>query len=156
MTDNAATDADSSVEASGPDDMDRLKNLHQQFGWWSLLAFLFLGIILETMHALRVGWLLDVGNDSRRLMWRLAHAHGTLLALVNVVFSLTMERMTAPPLAASRCLLAGSILLPLGFFAGGLFIYDGDPGMGVFLVPPGAVLLAVAVWLTARSVSRRK
>ena len=34
----------------------------------------------------------------------------------------------------------------------GIYIYDGDPGLGILLVPLGAVLLLLAVLLTARSI----
>jgi hypothetical protein len=52
---------------------------------------------------------------------------------------------------AGNCLLGASVLLPGGFFLGGLFLYGGDPGLGVLLVPLGALLLLVAVLLTARA-----
>ena len=42
-------------------------------------------------------------------------------------------------------------MLPGGFFLGGLVIYAGDPGIGILLVPVGAVLLLAAVFLIARS-----
>jgi len=128
---------------------------HLQFGWWALLLFLILGIVLETLHAFKVGWYLDVGNEARRLTWRLAHAHGTFLGLVNVLFGLTLRLSSSwqgtSLLLASRSLIAATILIPGGFFLSGLWIYGGDPGLGVFLIPPGALLLALAVLLTARA-----
>lgn len=66
---------------------DSVRNL--RFGWWSLLVFLSLGGVLETLHGFKVGWYVDVGNETRRLMFTLAHAHGTLLALVNIAAGLT-------------------------------------------------------------------
>src|SRR5213076_1386111 len=60
-----------------------------RFGWWSLLIFLLFGGALETLHGFKIGWYLDVGNEMRRLMFTLAHAHGTLLALVNIAAGLT-------------------------------------------------------------------
>src|SRR6266568_6766082 len=60
-----------------------------RFGWWLLLIFLLFGGALETMHGFKIGWYLDVGNEVRRLMFTLAHAHGTLLALVNIAAGLT-------------------------------------------------------------------
>jgi hypothetical protein len=45
--------------------------------------------------------------------------------------------------------MAASLLLPGGFFLGGLVYYAGDPGPGVLLVPVGAVLLLTAVFLMA-------
>ena len=50
-----------------------------------------------------------------------------------------------------RELLGALVLLPLGFFLGGVFIYGGDPGIGVILVPPGALLLFISVLLIARA-----
>jgi hypothetical protein len=52
---------------------------------------------------------------------------------------------------ASRCLLGALVLMPAGFFLGGLFFYGGDPGIGVLLVPPGGLLLFLGVFLTARA-----
>jgi len=113
-----------------------------------------LGLVLEGMHGFKVGFYLDVANEARRLMWRLAHAHGTLLSLVNIAFALTVGVIRHWPgpsrLVASRCLRAGTLLVPGGFFLGGVVVYDGDPGLGVALVPVGAILLIVAVFLTAR------
>ena len=39
--------------------------------------------------------------------------------------------------------------MPAGFFLGGTIIYGGDPGLGIILLPIGAVLLLIAVLLTA-------
>jgi hypothetical protein len=131
---------------------------HLRFGWWSLLVFLTLGIALEALHGFKVGWYLDVDNETRRLMWRLAHAHGVLLALVNVAFALSLRALepdpAAPPLLASRCLLAAGVLLPGGFLLGGLVVWEGDPWVGVVLVPLGAVLLFCGVLSTARRAAR--
>jgi hypothetical protein len=129
--------------------------LHLRFGWWSLFVFAALGLVLETLHGFKVGFYLDVANDTRRLMWTLAHAHGVLLALVHIVFALNLAAV--PDLggrqrrAISRSLMAASLLVPGGFFAGGAVYYAGDPGIGVLLVPAGAVLLLAAVFLVARA-----
>jgi hypothetical protein len=37
--------------------------------------------------------------------------------------------------------------MPLGFFLGGLFHYEGDPGLGIFLAPPAALAILLAVAL---------
>ena len=114
-----------------------------RFGWWALLVFLSLGGALETLHGFKIRWYLDVDNEVRRLMFTLAHAHGTLLALVNIAAGLTarnVDRFSLRP-SVSFALLWAAILLPAGFFLGGIVIYDGDPGLGVWLVPIGAALL---------------
>jgi len=38
--------------------------------------------------------------------------------------------------------------MPSGFFLGGLFIYAGDPGLVILLVPVGGILLFAAALLT--------
>src|SRR5947209_20573076 len=100
-----------------------------RFGWWSLLIFLLFGGALETLHGFKIGWYVDVGNETRRLMFTLAHAHGTLLALVNIAAGLTarfVERFALRS-SVSLALIWAAILLPAGFFLGGVVIYDGYP-----------------------------
>ena len=86
-------------------------------------------------------------------MWTLAHAHGTLLGLLNLGFAATVRLRPGSDrrrqALASSCLLAASAALPLGFFLGGLVVYGGDPGIAVVLVPVGALLLLAAIGLTA-------
>jgi hypothetical protein len=131
---------------------------HLRFGWWSLFAWLALGVVLETLHGFKLGWYLDVDREMRRLMLTLAHAHGTLLALVNIAAGLTLRTVKGFELARapSLSLLWGSVLLPAGFFLGGLVIHDGDPGLGVLLVPVGALLVLYGVWSAARTLGRLK
>ena len=122
---------------------------HFKFGWWSLFVFVCLGITLEMMLAFRVGWYMDVDNDTRRLMLRLGHAHGTLLSLVNIAFATTLTRVTLSAtnrLWASRFLTAATLLIPGGFILGGLQIHNADPGLGIILLPAGAVLLLWHRW----------
>ncbi|MCA9604898.1 MAG: hypothetical protein KC619_04865 [Myxococcales bacterium] len=128
---------------------------HLRFGWWSLLFFLTLGVVLEAMHGFKIGWYLDVDNEVRRLMLTLAHAHGALLGLVHVAFAATVHIAGAKGWAtifASRGLVLASVLLPLGFLIGAFGISGGDPGVGIVLVPAGAVVLFGAVGLAAWSV----
>src|SRR3954451_9131055 len=99
----------------------RIARRHHVLGWWALLAFLSLGIALETLHGFKVGFYLDPAHRLRRLLWTLAHAHGTALALVHLAFALGLThfgRWTKRRLRlASFLLLDGLILLPAGFFA---------------------------------------
>ncbi len=140
--------------------VERLARKHLCFGWFALACFVCLGLTLEVMHAFKVGWYLNVHNETRRLMWTLAHAHGVLLSLVNVAFAVTIlhvqEMRDNRRRLASLSLLSASVLLPGGFFLGGLVIYAGDPGPGVVLLPVGGVLLFVAVVVTAVEVLRSR
>ena len=120
---------------------------HLRFGWCWLVPFLILGFSLEAFHGLKIRWYLE--DDMRRLMWTLGHTHGTLLSVLHICFALSLSRLFAKPArwlrVASACLVSASILMPGGFFLGGLFTYEGDPGLGVWLVPLGGLLLIVAV-----------
>ena len=119
---------------------------HLRFGWASIAVFVVLGAVLESLHAFKLPVYLDVGSETRRLMWTLAHAHGTLLGLVHVAFAATMAALgEALPRQAGRALSAASVLLPLGFFLGGVWTYGGDPGLGVLLAPVGALAAVFAV-----------
>jgi hypothetical protein len=127
---------------------------HLRVGWWSLLVFAILGLTLEALHGFKVRAYLDTSNETRRLMWTLAHAHGIGLALVHIVFGVMLR--AAPDSAprnvslTSTALVLASVLLPGGFFLGGVVFYAGDPGVGIALVPVGAAALLYAVFSIAR------
>ena len=128
---------------------------HLRIGWWWLLVFSTLGLLLESLHGFKVQAYLDVANETRRLMWRLAHAHGALMGVVHILFGLTVRAMGQPDASRLRttslAFITAGCLLPAGFFLGGVAFYSGDPGLGVLLVPVGAVALLAALFLTATS-----
>ena len=130
---------------------------HLRQGWWALFIFLALGLGLETLHGFKIGWYLDADADIRRLMFTLSHAHGTLLALVNIAVGLTIRCVEGFDLekSVSGALIWGSLVLPIGFLLGGLFIHDGAPGLGVFLVPIGGVMLLYGVGCAAKGLSKQ-
>lgn len=134
----------------------RYARFHVMIGWWFLLFFLSLGVVLEAMHGLKIGWYLS--EETRRMLWTLAHAHGTLLAIVHIIFGTTVATFpqwsTSSRLLASRSLLGAVMMIPGGFFLGGFFFVGGDPGLGILLLPAGALLLFLAVLFTARAVAR--
>ena len=140
------------------DDDIRIARRHVLFGWWSLAIFVGLGMTLEILHGFKIGWYMGVDAETRRLMWTLAHSHGTLLSVIQIVFGMTIPRLSATTKNmrtwASPCLLGASLLMPLGFFLGGLFFYSGDPGIGIFLVPPGGILLLLGVVLVSIDATR--
>lgn len=149
------TTLDPRAQPQPPDDgQERIARRQLTFGWYALLGFATLGIALEWLHAWKIDFYLDVGSEMRRSLWRLAHAHGTLLALVNVAFAVCISRFGSSKSrlleVASACLSSATLLLPLGFLLGGLSATPSDPGLGVLLVPPGALLLVAALWCTAR------
>src|SRR5262245_35977934 len=114
---------------SPPDALAALARRHLTFGWWLVLIFLTLGLGLETLHGFKVLFYLDLTNETRRLLWTLAHAHGTLFGLINLAFAFTLSHARnvalTPARIASRFLIAGSLLMPLGFLSGGAIIEAG-------------------------------
>src|SRR5690349_18627153 len=97
----------------------RTARRHHWIGWWGLVVFVMLGIALETLHGFKVGFYLDSAHRLRRLLWTLAHAHGTLLSLVQIAFAVGLThfgRWSEGRLKiASFFLIDALALLPLGF-----------------------------------------
>ena len=119
-------------------------------GWVLLALFLPLGLTLEALHALKLPVYLD--SAMRREMWTLAHAHGNLLGILCIAFAAVAAK-TVPDAAArasiARWLRWGAVLMPLGFFFGGVLNHEGDPSWAIVLVPVGGVALLVALLRTA-------
>ena len=143
------------AKVEGSDDDVFYVRRHLRVGWWSLFWFGVGGLVLETLHGFKVPAYLDAANDARRLTWTLAHAHGTLLGIVHVLFAVSLR--TFPEFAltqrrlVSAALIWATVLLPGGFLLGGVFVYGGDPGFGVLAVPFGAVLFLLAALLLGRA-----
>ena len=114
-------------------------------GWVLLAVSLPCGVMLEALHGFKVQ--VYLASDTRRELWRLAHAHGTMLGIVCLVFAALAERQIAEASRPSigRQLAWGSVLMPLGFFLGGILNSEGDPSLGIVLVPIGALLLLLAL-----------
>ena|SRR5690349_11835091 len=135
----------------------RVARRHHRIGWWGLFAFVGLGLALEAFHGFKAGFYLDPPHHLRRLLWTLAHAHGTLVAVVHVAFAAGLPhfgRWSESRLKlASFFLTDALLLLPAGFFLGGIGHTEVDPSWGVLLVPVGGVLLLAAVAMIAWSAS---
>lgn len=134
---------------------NQLRRRHGRFGWTTVLIWLTFGFVLEMLHGFKsTGYLLD---PIRREFWTLSHFHGVTLALVNLIYVHWAENEALRPdrqTLASWALLGGSILMPVGFFLGGLIHFEGDPGLGIFLAPPGALLILFTVLLQTMAVWR--
>jgi hypothetical protein len=116
------------------------------FGWALAALSASFGLLLESAHAFK--WSAYLDAPVARLMFTLAHAHGLGLALVVLVHALQ------PDPRGRGALMLGAVLMPLGFFAGGVGVFESDPGVGVVLAPIGAlsVLLGLgqSVWAALR------
>ena len=93
-------------------------------GWLSLAAWIVFGILIEGLSGFRSPALLD--DSIRRDMFRLAHAHGTLLNLVLIAAAicarLDLIRLGA---IASLALRSAVVLLPGRFFVGRNMAFQG-------------------------------
>jgi hypothetical protein len=128
----------------------RLANRHRRYGWTSLLIFIGFGTLLEGLLGFKsIGLMLD---PLRRELWSLAHFHGAMLAIVNLVYvswADNADLRSYQQNSASWALIIGSLCMPAGFFLGGIAHPEGDPGIAIFLVPIGALMICYAVFLQA-------
>jgi len=137
----------------------RVVRRHFLFGWGLLASFLALGLVLEMLHGLKIQWYLSMANETRRLLWTLAHAHGVLLGLLNVVYALSLRNFAVRSRRlnlVSGLLIGGSLALPSGFLLGGIIVHGGDPNAFIALSPVGGVLLVSAVPMAVYDFMRRE
>jgi len=152
VTDHRSGEGPSDDE-SRDDLRDTLAARHHRFGWWSLVVFVGVGLVLESLLGFRTPLLVDADVETRRTMFRLTHAHGALLALVNLALAASLRSgalAAEHSRRASRLVLAGSVALPAGFFLGGVWFHQADPGLGIVLVPVGALALVAGLVTIAR------
>jgi hypothetical protein len=133
-----------------------VERAHLRLGWLLLLAGVMGGVVAEGLLGFK--WAGLMSDPLRRELLRLAHFHAGLLGLVNLVYARFAE---GPGLSertrrtASQALWWGSVCLPSGFLLGGLWHPEGDPGLGIVLVPIGAAGIVLALSVQAHSCGRR-
>jgi hypothetical protein len=115
-------------------------------GWAGIALWMAIGLTLEGLLGYKSpAYLLD---PQRRELFRLAHSHGVLLSALLIGAALCGRDIT-PPRIANHALRAGSLLMPLGFLFAGLWHPEGDPGITIWMVPPGALLVIFGAVATA-------
>lgn len=120
-------------------------------GWISVAIWMAVGLLLEGLLGYKAPSYLN--DPQRRELFRLAHSHGTLFGVVLIVAALTAQRYGLPPGLAQSALRVGAVMMPVGFLMAGIWHPEGDPGLAIWLVPPGALLLifgAVAMALSLK------
>jgi hypothetical protein len=126
----------------------RLSSLLRQ-GWIGVACWMTIGLLLEGLLGYKApGYLND---PQRRELFRLAHTHGTLLGAVLILAALTGRHFGVAPWQAQLALQVGSVLMPVGFLLAGIWHPEGDPGLSIWLVPPGALLMIFGVVAVALS-----
>jgi hypothetical protein len=111
-------------------------------GWASVAVWMSVGLLLEGLLGYKIPAYLN--DPQRRELFRLAHTHGTLLGILLVVAALVLARGATVPGIAATALRVGAVLMPVGFFIAGIWHTETDPGLAVWLVPPGALLVIYA------------
>jgi hypothetical protein len=108
-------------------------------GWIGVVFWMTLGLLLEGLLGYKIP---SYSSDpQRRELFRLAHAHGTILSLLLVLAALWLERRTLKPSRLITVpLRVGTVLMPFGFLISGMWHFESDPGFAIWLVPVGALL----------------
>lgn len=139
MTMRRRRDAEIKREPAGEPARIGCRRMMKQ-GWIGAAVWMLLGLMLESLMAYKIPSYL--GDPLRRELLRLAHAHGALLSLVLIVAA----GLANPARYARVALRIGSVLVPGGFLLSGIWHPEGDPGLAIWLVPPGAVLMILGVF----------
>src|SRR3954470_5690101 len=88
-------------------------------GWISLAFWIVFGILIEGLIGYRTPALLD--DSIRREMFRLAHAHGTLLNLVLIAAAICVRlELIRIGSGSGVALRLAALLLPVGFLLAGI------------------------------------
>src|ERR1044071_5354614 len=94
-------------------------------GWVSVAVWMTVGLLLEGLLGYKIPAYLN--DAQRRELFRLAHAHGTLLGLILIVAALCADRfgveLARPPRLALRL---GAGLMPAGFLLSGIWHTESD------------------------------
>lgn len=147
----------STVNLSTPQQISRG---HLKFGWTSLACFCLLGIFLEALHGFKIEWYLSETMAARRGCWLAAHASGTCLSLLHIVFAVTVVYLAdwrpKSRLVTSYSLSSATVLIPAGFLLAGCFLRDAKPGMGMGLVLAAVLLLLSVLLATATNTMKQR
>lgn len=122
--------------------------------WFGLLFWMSMGLLFEGLIGFRAPVYLQ--DTVRCELFRLAHAHGTVLSILLLVVNLYLAKgLIAPPRVAVRALQVGVLIMPLGFLLGGVRHYESDPNFLIFLSPLGGLLIIFGVAAAAFSSLKR-
>lgn len=132
------------------EELERARRAARKHGFGLLFASACLGFLLEAAHALKLSAYLDVPLRRELLVW--AHAHGVGLGLVLLAYA-ACGAVDDASAAAERPLALGGLLMPLGFALGSLNLHESDPGIGIALVPIGALSVLYALYRVLRAAS---
>ncbi len=122
--------------------------LQLAIGWWALALFMLGGLGLEALHLFKSSAYFEMAI--RRELWVLAHAHGALLAIINIVAGLCIRGKVNQPRWPLWCLRLALVLMPAGFFLGGINPFESDPSLWIVMTPIGALFAIAAAFSLGR------
>ncbi|MEP7075006.1 MAG: hypothetical protein ABI878_04280 [Acidobacteriota bacterium] len=123
-------------------------------GWIGVAFWMSFGLLIEGLIGFRSPSYLS--DPVRRELFRLAHTHGTVLSiLLLIVFVYLAKNFIARPVAAIWSLRIGTVLMPVGFLLGGIWHYESDPGVMIFIAPVGGLMVIFGVIAIAVSTFRK-
>jgi hypothetical protein len=134
--------------------LERSRRGCRRFGWLTLAAWATFGLVLESLHGLKLAEYLD--DPLARELLVLAHAHGVGLALVVLAFGEAGAPLfsEAGDGGTSLVLRAGALTIPLAFGLSAIDHPEGDPNALIWMVPVGAILVIAALARTALAALR--
>ena len=119
-----------------------------------IAVWMAFGLLLEGLIGYKTPLYLQ--DQVRRELFRLAHAHGTLLSLLLLGVALATDRLNLTlPKLAQMSIRVGVVILPVGFLAAGVWHYESDPGIAIWVVPIAALLVIFGVIAVTLSALRR-
>ncbi len=123
-----------------------------RIGLWVMAFFMLYGFVLIYLRDFAPGkeeWIAQYASGPH-FQSRLAHVHGNLFALLNIVFGLVLLKLDIPATQAkwASWLALGGLLMPLGILSE---VYLGLPP---FLVILGAASILLATITLAIGISR--
>jgi hypothetical protein len=137
MAKNKSENKSENIAPESPQPVARPTFLFQ--GWLGVAVWLGFGLLLESLTAYRIPSYLN--DPLRQELFRLAYVHGMLLNIILLTAAICANRgLTLISKTARWSLGTGSVLLPLGFLLGGIWHFEGEAGLGIWLVPLGGLL----------------
>ncbi|MEP6847452.1 MAG: hypothetical protein ABI999_01260 [Acidobacteriota bacterium] len=123
-------------------------------GWIGVAFWISFGLLIEGLIGFRSPSYLS--DPVRRELFRLAHTHGTVLSILLLIALIYLAKnFITPPTAAIWSLRIGTVLMPAGFLLGGIWHYESDPGVMIFLAPLGGLMVIFGVIAIAVSTFKK-
>jgi vacuolar-type H+-ATPase subunit I/STV1 len=120
-----------------------------------IAVWMSFGLLLEGFLGFRVPSYMSV--SVRRELLQLAHTHGTLLNLILLAVAICAKcELVFPRKFAIVALRIGSILMPLGFLFGGIWLIKDEPNLSIFLAPLGGLLMIFGIVSVLFSLKKEK